>query len=179
MVPLSTEAEAARHEVVLTALPAGDRNDPSYRLAVEQRVETYVTNKHGIVQFDLRLAQQNGENPDVIEVGKYVNAFAASNTPSQTKSWDEWTSAGSGMFAGYRYCGYGNLGGQPTNTLDRGCQLHDQCYDTRGWGKCSCDSEFRTFISNNSASMTWGEWTKAKGAATYFASKAALGKCEK
>ncbi|SFG71415.1 hypothetical protein SAMN05660282_01714 [Corynebacterium spheniscorum] len=135
MVPLSAEAEATSHEAVPTALPAGARNDPSYRLAVEKRVETYVTNKHGIVQFDLRLAQQNGENPDVVEVGKYVNAFAASNTPSQTKSWDECTSAGSDMSSGYRYCGYGRLGGQPTNTLDRGCQLRDRCYDRRGMGK--------------------------------------------
>lgn len=117
MVPLSAEAEATSYEAFPTALPAGVRNDPSYRLAVEERAETYVTNKHGIVQFDLRLAQQNGENPDVVEVGKYVNAFAASNTPIQTKSWDEWTSAGSGMFSGYRYCGYGRLGGQPTLSI--------------------------------------------------------------
>lgn len=178
------EAEAASHEVTthdaaLAALPAGDRNDPSYRLAVEKRVETYVTNKNGIVQFDLRLAQHNGENPDVIEVGKYVNAFAASDSSIKNKSWDEFVSAGSGMFSGYNYCGYGNLGGEPTNTLDRGCQLHDQCYDTRGWGKCSCDSEFIAFINNNSKSMGWTEWAQAKGAAAYFASKASLGKCEK
>lgn len=178
------EAEAASHEVtthhaVPAALPAGDRDDPSYRLAVEKRVEAYVTNKNGIVQFDLRLAQRNGENPDVIEVGKYLNAFAASDSSIKTRSWDEFVSAGSGMFSGYNYCGYGNRGGAPTNTLDRGCQLHDQCYDARGWGKCSCDSEFIAFIHSHSKSMGWTEWAQAKGAAAYFASKAALGKCKK
>lgn len=32
-----------------------------------------------------------------------------------------------------------------------------------GWGRCSCESEFHTFISNNSASMIWAEWAKVKG----------------
>lgn len=37
------------------------------------------------------------------------------------------------------YCGLGNRGGQPVDSLDAACKKHDECYDRVGRGACSCD----------------------------------------
>jgi hypothetical protein len=40
------------------------------------------------------------------------------------------------------WCGPGCSGpGPPIDDLDRCCQIHDTCYDARGWGACSCDRD--------------------------------------
>jgi hypothetical protein len=37
------------------------------------------------------------------------------------------------------YCGLGNRGGSPIDSLDAACKRHDDCYDRRGRAACSCD----------------------------------------
>lgn len=40
------------------------------------------------------------------------------------------------------WCGPGHGGpGAPIDPVDRVCQLHDQCYDQRGYLDCSCDRD--------------------------------------
>ena len=48
----------------------------------------------------------------------------------------------SSCFPGFNWCGPGCSGpGDPTNNVDICCKAHDECYDARGWGACSCDRE--------------------------------------
>lgn len=155
---------------IAKSFPSDLSNTEEYRDYISSRVSLYLRvdeNNRGF--FDVEAAKENYESEDVIYVGKQVNAFAAQDMPSTLRS-SEWeiTKAGSGIFSGYRYCGYGNLGGNPTNVLDEGCRQHDNCYDRLGWGKCSCDSDFIAYINRNSSRMGWQEWAQAQGAKLYF-----------
>lgn len=143
---------------------------PEYRDEVISEVSKYLkidASNRGY--FDMEEAVRNGENDDVLFVGNQVNAFADQDVQFLPRS-NDWgfTKAGQGMFSGYRYCGLGNLGGKPVNTLDEGCRQHDNCYGSRGWGKCSCDQEFIAYINRNSSKMGWTEWAQAQGAKIYF-----------
>jgi hypothetical protein len=37
------------------------------------------------------------------------------------------------------YCGRGNRGGDPIDSLDAICKAHDECYDLEGDSSCGCD----------------------------------------
>lgn len=135
------------------AAPPVDRNSESYREQVSAQAQSYVTtNEYGEVYFDTQKAKNDGVSTDVLTIGQYVNAFSKANSEYPNRDWG-FTKAGQGMFDGYRYCGYGNLGGTPTNVLDQGCKEHDDCYDARGWGKCSCDEDLKNYIKRNKDKM--------------------------
>lgn len=145
--------------------PTNNVDTEEYREEVMAQVNKYLTPSG---YFDISKAQNNNENKDVIFVGTQINTFNQAMSPTSLRSGWSITKAGQGMFCGYNYCGHGNLGGKPTNVLDEGCRQHDNCYGSRGWGKCSCDTEFIKYIKKNKSKMGWIEWAKAEGAVAYF-----------
>jgi hypothetical protein len=46
------------------------------------------------------------------------------------------------------YCGPGNRGGEPVDTIDAGCQLHDVCYMVNGYHSPLCDQELVDWAKN-------------------------------
>lgn len=92
---------------------------------------------------------------------------------------------GEGMIEPYawhrygNYCGFGNSGGTPIDTIDNTCMIHDNCYDQNGWGNCGCDSILVGLMGNHASnsSLTFTQRTVASGAAAHFASRVALGLC--
>ena len=78
------------------------------------------------------------------------------------------------------YCGYGNKDPSyqtpPIDALDGACKRHDQCWDSRGRGSCSCD---KTLSAEASAVAAFGGHPpsvreKAAGVASFFLSTPCL-----
>lgn len=173
-----TAAAAPSNSTTHRLVVSGDFSNLHYQETVYNQALKYMVLDSPKPYFDIQRAEANNEHSDVLAVGRFANEFAsAASSHSFRSAWDDTTRAGSGIFSGYRYCGYGNLGGTPANTLDRGCQTHDRCYASRGWGKCSCDEDFRKFIASNTSRMSTTEAAQARGAQAYFWAKQRAGKC--
>lgn len=77
------------------------------------------------------------------------------------------------------YCGFGNSGGEPINAVDRTCMVHDNCYETNGWGSCGCDLQLIGAMGQHAknSNLSWSQRTFAQAAAAHFAGRYAVGAC--
>lgn len=100
-------------------------------------VMEYITiNDNGIVEFDEESAYQNGENSDVIVVGKKVEEFSVSYSLEK-----QGISTYNGLPIYGNYCGPGHTSDdlEPIDFLDKQCKIHDECYAKNGYFNCDCD----------------------------------------
>ncbi|MEK4758090.1 hypothetical protein I6G25_11230 (plasmid) [Macrococcoides caseolyticum] len=72
-----------------------------------------------------------------------------------------------------KYCGKGDKGGSPIDTLDKACQAHDRCYANYGWGNCNCDRILLATASVIASSSKYGTKQRiaARAVTTFFAPK--------
>ena len=71
------------------------------------------------------------------------------------------------------YCGLGNRGGPPVDSLDAACKRHDDCYDTVGRAACSCDKRLATeagFLAGLGSDLDSSGREKAALIASFFSS---------
>jgi hypothetical protein len=67
------------------------------------------------------------------------------------------------------WCGPGCSGPEdPVDDLDTCCQIHDNCYNARGWGACSCDRELMACVWPKINFLT-AKGKAALGVWSYFA----------
>ncbi len=144
----------------------------------------YLYLENNIYFFNSNKAQTDGFSElDVLtgeELAKLKNIEATQgskqNFDNTNNKMNEWTLNYS--FGRYgNYCGLGNSGGKPVNTVDKICQTHDNCYSSKGWGKCSCD---KALIISMTASAVNPKLSKtqrafAGAAAMHFAFRVKLG----
>lgn len=68
-------------------------------------------------------------------------------------------------FTMWNYCGPGNSGGTPKNGIDKICKVHDNCYDKKGWGSCSCDKAIADSMGYAAANSKYTKSQRAFAAA--------------
>lgn len=71
------------------------------------------------------------------------------------------------------WCGPGYGSGEPVDPLDACCQVHDGCYDSKGYFACQCDAEIVTCLQKVSvpdATDFQEQVTFKKAAVLYFSS---------
>jgi hypothetical protein len=71
------------------------------------------------------------------------------------------------------YCGLGNRGGSPVDSLDAACKRHDDCYDRIGRAACSCDKTLASetaVLSAFGSDLTSAAREKAALISNFFAS---------
>ena len=106
-----------------------------------EKVQRYVsTSNEGLISFDVNAAALAGEDERVVEIGRKFNEF------SRAMRKDPGTRDGMPIWG--NWCGPGHSGPEPpTDMLDAICQMHDECYASRGYLACSCDAELRALIA--------------------------------
>ncbi len=114
-------------------------------------VEAYI-DMDGDQLFNEELARQNNESQEVIEAGLTYNDMILTEQGALT----------SRSIIDYgNWCGPGDKGSPPIDTLDRQCQKHDKCYEQNGWGNTKCDINLVHNIASNFGSI------KGTGAQAY------------
>jgi hypothetical protein len=71
------------------------------------------------------------------------------------------------------YCGLGNRGGPPVDSLDAACKRHDDCYDRIGRAACSCDKKLASeaaFLVTFGSDLDTSGREKAALTASFFGS---------
>lgn len=154
--------------------------------AYYEKLMQYVIFENNQYSFDRNSAVNDGLSDFDIESGESLIYFKNEEIHNGDKSaFEEAKKADSGMIEPYawhrygNYCGLGNSGGTPVNSVDRTCMVHDNCYDQDGWGNCDCDRALMYSMTAHASNsnLSAGQRTFAGGAAAHFASRVTLGLC--
>jgi len=100
----------------------------------------YVTTpKEGYAIFDVNAAVAADEDRVIIELGLKFNEFSrAMSNPTRD---------GIPFYGNWCGLGHGGEHGDPIDTLDSLCQMHDECYAANGYFNCGCNATLRAQIS--------------------------------
>ncbi|WP_345472304.1 hypothetical protein QMQ05_01175 [Glutamicibacter ectropisis] len=123
----------------------------------------FTSTRNGRVYFDVENAEAVGAEPSVIEIGRLLNQYSASQaSPSGNIA----TRAGMPIWG--NWCGPGHGGGIAVDTLDSLCRTHDKCYGSRGYFACSCDRALVSGIQKNAYKMGAKQRAMASAVSVYF-----------
>lgn len=109
-------------------------------LNAEEQLGAYIYYQDRKPFVNIEKVKADGLAQEYIEISLMVNLISNSyanyqtNTTMNTKKgipiWGNW-------------CGSGT----PQDVLDRGCQIHDKCYEDKGYFSCLCDWELVAYIN--------------------------------
>lgn len=150
--------------------------DQSYTLY--QELESYIAkNFNGVYVFDEEsaLLNENITEFNILtghQLAKIKNdeeifgeKEVYDNTMEQKSEMNEPVMARGFSFTMWNYCGPGNSGGTPKNGIDKICKVHDNCYDKKGWGTCSCDKAIADSMGYAAANSKYTKTQRAFAAA--------------
>lgn len=130
-----------------------------------EQLESYIYYEDGKPFVNIEKVKLDGLAEEYIEISLMVNHISKSyanyqaNTTMITRKglpiWGNW-------------CGPGHGSGPPQDVLDRGCQIHDMCYEDKGYFSCSCDWELVAYIDRNFHRMGLKEKLFASAIKIYF-----------
>lgn len=134
-------------------------------LNADEQLGAYIYYEDGKPFIDIEKVETDGLTEEYMEIGLMVNQISSSysnNDQTNTMAakisipiWGNW-------------CGPGYGSGTPQDVLDRGCQIHDKCYEDKGYFTCSCDWALVAYIENNFHRMGLKEKIAATALKTYF-----------
>ncbi|MFF5996551.1 phospholipase A2 family protein [Lysinibacillus sp. KU-BSD001] len=134
-------------------------------LNADEQLGAYIYYEDGKPFVDIEKLETDGLAEEYIEIGLMVNQISSSYSNDQANTikaakisipvWGNW-------------CGPGHGSGTPQDLLDRGCQIHDKCYEDKGYFTCSCDWELVIYIETYFHKMGLKEKIAATALKTYF-----------
>jgi len=134
-------------------------------LNAEEQLGAYIFYEDGKPFINIEKVKTDRLEEEYIEISLMVNQISNSyasyqtNTKMNTKKgipiWGNW-------------CGPGHGSGPPQDILDRGCQIHDKCYEEKGYFSCSCDWELVAYIDRNFYRMGLKEKIAAAAIKLFF-----------
>lgn len=106
--------------------------------------EKYIISDGETYIFDLALAQENNESSEMLEFGVVFNSLAYEYEQDPEEA-SQIVTMGIVEVTKYgNWCGNGNNGKAPMDSLDLACKNHDKCWEKNGRGNKACN---RTFVN--------------------------------
>lgn len=168
--------------------PEGFNDSPysneEFQKSLDEGIELHNTlmsytelDENNLYYFDEEKAKNDGLSPVDIEAGHHL--INLKNQEILDENNDSEMIQPYALYRYGNYCGPGNSGGIPINAVDRTCMIHDNCYDSYGWGSCNCDINLISSMSNHitNGSLGAGERAFATAALAYFSGLYTAGAC--
>ncbi|WP_431802485.1 hypothetical protein [Halobacillus andaensis] len=123
-----------------------DIDENSSQEEVDEEVEKYIVTDGEDVTFDYEKAKEDGQSDFVLDVGQNINQV---NNAYQNEPADGEMTTMNGFPVYGNWCGPKHGGGDPIDSLDRICMMHDKEYDRYGYFDCESDARLIERINGN------------------------------
>jgi len=134
-------------------------------LNAEEQLGAYIFYEDGKPFINIEKVKTDRLEEEYIEISLMVNQISNSYASYQTNTTMN-TKKGIPIWG--NLCGPGHGSGPPQDILDRGCQIHDKCYEEKGYFSCSCDWELVAYIDRNFHRMGLKEKIAAAAIKLFF-----------